>query len=126
MEPGRFQWSLLVLIPGGIIALAFMAFTLRLLKPEHVLMMVTMISDVVVLTMGLQIALTFFLEPAKRYAIIHFTSSKKSKIITGILVLFLVVSCCMHLFGGVGALNSQEYIYIALIPLLLVLLTRFF
>jgi energy-converting hydrogenase Eha subunit A len=126
MNENRFPWQFAIAFPVALVALGFMVYTLRFFKMQHVLVVLTMICDVAFLTILFTVASKALFDPEKRSSLVDFKSSRKPIMVLSIMIGLVVVSLYVHLFCGLPILNSVDYLYIVFIPLLLVIMNRFF
>jgi hypothetical protein len=120
----RSPWYLAIIVPVGILAIGFMVYTLSLLKEQHVAMLLTMLSDVALLTLLFNVTFGILWVPAERSKLFDIRAPRRLVIVISCLLLLLGFSTWMHAVATVPLLNSRTYLAIVAIPLLLVLLAR--
>ena len=122
----RTFWQFAVAIPVGIVAIVFMIYTFRLFRPEHVLLLACLLSDVAVLYIVLHVVVIVLPNGEKRAALLAMPRPRTVVVVGSVGVVLLIVSICLHLFSGVPLINTKDYLLVGAIPLLLVLFNRFF
>jgi hypothetical protein len=122
----RSPWHLAVIIPVGILAIGFMVYTMSLFRQQHVMMLLTMLSDCALLTIFFHTLSGILFFPTERANLLNVRTSKKSAVIITSLASLLGLSIFLHVIATLHLLNSPSYASIIAIPLLLVAFNRLF
>jgi hypothetical protein len=121
----RSTWHLAILVPVGILAIGFMVYTLSFFRQQHVMMLLTMLSDVAFLTILFHTLSGILFIPAERASLLG-AGSRKLLVLTACLVPILGLSIFLHVLATLPLLNSPVYASISFIPLMLVAFNRLF